>query len=163
MRATVFNTEQLVVHMATAASATHLDDRRLSKALMYREHAAFLFEARTRVGFFTHHFSFLLTSAYLNMWKAITTILGDPSIDRDYQSRFRTFALPDGYWDDHVKPLKQVRDDVDVAHYSLEPDTITRVEESFGSAGQVCKVVLNAYIAHLLSTPDAAVDSTMRN
>jgi hypothetical protein len=160
IRATMFNTEQLVQHMVNAAASAHLDDPRLSKALMYREDAAFLFEARARVGVFTHHFSFLLTSAYLNMWKAITTILGDPSMDSDYQSRFHTFGLPKGFWDDNVKPLKKVRDDVDVAHYSLETDTIERVERSFGEAGKVCKVVIKAYIAYLGSLPDTGLEPT---
>lgn len=163
MHATMFNTEQFVQHIVTAAASAHLDDPRLSKALMYREHAAFLFEARTRVGFFTHHFSFLLTSAYLNMWKAITTILGDPSIDGDYQSRFQTFGLPKGYWDDNVKPLKKIRDDVDVAHYSLETDTIQIVEGAFGVAGQVCKAVIKAYVAYLGSTPSPGLEPTARS
>ncbi len=149
MRATMFNTEQLVQHIGTAAASAQLDDPRLSKALMYREHAAFLFEGRMRVGFFSPHFSFVLTSAYLNMWKAITTILGDPSIDSDYQSRFQKFGLPKGYWDDNVKPLKKIRDEVDVAHYSLETDTIQILDGAFGAAGQVCKVVIKAYVAHL--------------
>jgi hypothetical protein len=153
-RATMFNTEQLIGHIATAAASAQLDDPRLSKSLMYREHAAFLFETRMRVGFFTPHFSFLLTSAYLNIWKAIATILGDPSIDSDYQSRFKKFGLPKGYWDDTVKPLKKIRDDVDVAHYSLATDTIEIVEGAFGAAGQVCKVVVKAYVGHLNSTPN---------
>jgi hypothetical protein len=157
-RVTMFNTEQLVGHIATAAASSQLDDPRLCKSLMYREHAAFLFETRLRVGFFTPHFSFLLTSAYLNMWKAITTILGDPSIDRDYQSRFRNLGLPKGYWDEYVKPLKKIRDDVDVAHHSLETDTIQIVEGAFGAAGQVCKTVLKAYVVHLNSTPNPGVE-----
>lgn len=163
IRATMFNTEQLVDHIGTAATSAQLDDPRLSKSLMYREHAAFLFDTRMRAGFFTPHFSFLLTSAYLNMWKAITTILGDPSIDSDYQSRFQKFGLPKGYWDDNVKPLKKIRDDVDVAHYSLEADTIQIVEGAFGAAGQVCKVVVKAYVAHLNSTPNLGLEPTARN
>lgn len=162
IRATMFNTEQLVGHIMTAAASAHLDDPKLSKSLMYREHAAFLFETRVRVGFFTPHFAFLLTSAYLNMWKAITTILGDPSMDSDYQSRFQKFGLPKGYWDDDVKPLKKIRDDVDVAHYSLETDTIQIVEGAFGAAGQVCKVVVKAYVAHLKSTPNPGLEPTAR-
>jgi hypothetical protein len=152
----------LVGQIATAAASSQLDDPRLSKSLMYREHAAFLFETRLRVGFFTPHFSFLLTSAYLNMWKAITTILGDPSIDSDYQSRFLNFGLPKGYWDGHVRPLKKIRGDVDVAHYSLETDTIPIVEGAFGAAGQVCKAVLKAYVVHLNSTNDRSTHEIAR-
>lgn len=162
-RVTMFNTDQLSRNIETAAASSHLEDPRLSKALLYREHAAFLFESRLRVGFFTPHFAFLLTSAFLNIWKAITVVLGDPSIDGDHQSRFQTFGLPKGYWDERVKPLKKIRDNVDVAHHSLENDAIQVVEGAFGTAGQVCKEVIKAYVAHLNSAPNNRLEPMARD
>lgn len=149
IRATAYNTALLNQHIQGAAASTRLDDERLTKALMYREHAAFLFELRTRVGLFSPHFAFLLTSAYLNMWKAITAILGDPKKDSDHQKRFRTFGLPDNFWKEEVVPLMKVRHDYDVAHYSLDDGAIKQVEQSFGRAGHVCRTVIKAYVRHL--------------
>lgn len=146
---TVFDTARLQERIASAAHSAALDDPQLTKALLYREHAALLFELRTGVGLFSPHFAFLLTSAFLNMWKAITAILGEPGTDSDYQSRFLEFGLPGGYWQNKVKRLQDVRNDFDVAHYSLDEGAVGRVEESFAAAGQVCREVIVAYIGHL--------------
>jgi hypothetical protein len=156
VHATAYNTGLLKQHIEATAAATRLDDDRLTKALMYREHAAFLFQLRAGVGMFTPHFSFLLTSAYLNMWKAITAILGDPTKGSDYQKRFRRFGLPEDFWKDEVAPLMKVRHNFDVAHYSLDESAIAQVEQSFGKAGQVCKTVIGAYVRHLGTRPAEA-------
>ena len=95
----------------------------------------------------------MLTSAYLNMWKAITAMLGDPTKDSDYQKRFRTFGLPENFWKDEVAPLMKVRHNFDVAHYSLDEGAIAQVEQSFGKAGLVCKTVIGAYVRHLGTLP----------
>jgi hypothetical protein len=75
--------------------------------------------------------------------------LGEPCVDSDYQNRFLRFGLTKGYWQDRVRPLQDVRNDFDVAHYSLSPGDIERVEKSFAVAGTVCREVLQAYVKYL--------------
>lgn len=56
---------------------------------------------------------------FLQFWKALATIVGDPSRDRDHQMRFRTIGLGKGqpsYYADTLKPLHDIRNQFDVAH-----------------------------------------------
>jgi hypothetical protein len=156
VRATIYSLDGLEKNVRAAVTRCSTEDERLTKALLYYEHARFLFRMCEYAGFFSPHFSFLLTSAYLNLWKAITLILGEPGTDLDYQSRFRSFELPKNYWRDEVQPLAEVRNAFDVAHYSMDSAAIERVETSFGKAEQLCRTVLRAYADYLVNPTSAA-------
>lgn len=157
---TIYSISGLRDTILEAASLGSLSDDTLSQALVYHEHAQWLFSLRAGLPLLSPHFAYVVTSAYLHLWKTITAILGDPAKDRDYQSRYRTYGLSKNFWADRVKPIRDVRNDQDVAHYSLELDAIERVERSFGDAHEVCKVVIRAYSKYLLgaAAADAAGD-----
>ena len=149
-RITAYNTGGLAANMMAAAKRCSVDDDRLTKSLLYYEHAQFLYRLREPVGIFSPHFSFLLTSAFLQVWKGIATIVGEPGTDSDYQRRFTQYGLPENYWQDVLRPLADVRNDFDVAHYSLDQSAIERVEVAFGKAQNVCRAVIKAYSDYLL-------------
>lgn len=86
---------------------------------------------------------------FLQYWKAIASVLGDPSSssDKDYQSRHRTYGLPKDYFILRVRPLHDIRNDFDVAHLvSLDaPSFVERsvVEDVRATAAEV----IGAYVA----------------
>lgn len=134
--------------MNAAAAMSSNDDAVLQKALIYMEHAQVLMHA----SHFHPHLesrAFLIAPAFLSVWKALTVILGDPSTDRDYQSRVRRFGFPRGFWTDRVKPIKDVRDSMDVAHYSLELDVENGIRTAYWDAERLCREVLLKYFRWL--------------
>jgi hypothetical protein len=144
VHATFYNLPELVTRIEKAAARAHLCDERLDKALLYYEHARFLFNARGYAAQDGVHDSLLITSAYLHLWKCIAVLLGDPGTDRDYQSRYKQFGLPKDYWRTTIQPLYEVRCEYDVAHHSLSADALGRVEAAFMRAAEVCREVIGA-------------------
>lgn len=65
-------------------------------------------------------FQSLLPLRFLQFWKALTVITGDTS-DKDHQSRSKKLGLGSQFYSDRVKPLKDLRDQFDVAHVA-DPD-----------------------------------------
>lgn len=132
--------------MVAAAAMSSIDDPVLQKALIYMEQAQVLMG---QAHFHPHLASraFLIAPAYLNVWKAITVILGDPSSDRDYQSRFREFGFEKNFWRHRVKPVKDVRDSMDVAHYSLEDGVEKEIREAYWGAERLCRDIIRQYFA----------------
>lgn len=146
-----YDLDAVRIQMKKAAERAAIDDDRLSRALTYFEHACFLNEeAAQRAQSGSTHGNFLFASAFLHYWKAITCVLGDPSTDRDYQSRFRTFGLPPGFWEERLKPLKRVRDNADVAHHELSGQAVTEVRSHLGNVLAACRDTLDAYSSYLL-------------
>lgn len=157
MNCTLYNLDELRQRIRLAARRSLTEDTRLMRALVYYEHARFLLSIRTDLSPpMSAHGRYLLASAFLHFWKAITVVLGDPGTDRDYQRRFRKIGLPANYWKATVEPLKNVRDDADVAHYQLDDEAIGRVEATIPMADSVCRQVLERYSEHLNTGPVAA-------
>jgi hypothetical protein len=150
-RVTVYNLTTLADAIYEAGRRSGVEDEKLSKALLYYEHASFLFELRTHVGMFSSHFAFVLTSAYLHAWKAIALILGEPGTDSDYQSRYKQFGLPKDYWKTEIRPLYEIRNQYDVAHCSMDADAISQVQGAFGKAVEACRRIIKAYSDYLSS------------
>jgi hypothetical protein len=161
MEGTIYSLDSLRERILAAAALSVIEDDTLSRALVYHEHAHWLFSLRSGLPMLSPHFAYVMTSAYLHLWKTITTILGDPAKDRDHQRRFRKYGLPKGFWNDQVKPLQDVRNDNDVAHYSLDPEAIKTAELSFGRAHEVCKTVIRAYTGYLVNQAVAESASGM--
>lgn len=70
---------------------------------------------------------------FLQFWKALATVVGDPSQDQDHQKRFRTFGLGAGnaaYYAEVLRPLHDIRNQFDVAHIaSLDaPQFVTEAD-----------------------------------
>jgi hypothetical protein len=60
---------------------------------------------------------------FLQLFKALVVLVGEPGVDSDYQRRARHLDLPADFWQSRVKPLYDVRNDEDVAHYRLAEPT----------------------------------------
>lgn len=143
---TMYNLDRLIGEIENAAKFFQLSDPILDKALQYYEHSLYLYEKRTEiVDVLSRHFNYLISAVFLNMWKALTTIIGDPSIDKDYQSRYKRLGFGYEFFKSKIEYVKDIRNQYDVAHYHVEQDRIKKVEQNFGKAKEVVISVLKAY------------------
>jgi hypothetical protein len=147
--ATMYSLKDLADRVQAGFAGTAIVDKRLDRALAYFESAVLLRDAFVSAAFATTRASMLQALSFLQLWKAIATVLGEPGADSDYQSRFRDIGLPAGYWQHRVQPLYKVRNDEDVAHYTLDDGPSPVLVTSFGQAFAVCQEVLRAYCQHL--------------
>jgi hypothetical protein len=157
LRATFYDLDKLKKTIQEAANRAGLGDEKLSKSLLYHEHAVLLYSLQSQLPHGSPHQSYVVTSAYMHVWKSITVILGDPANTndrRDYQSRFRKYGLQRGYWEEKVKPILNIRNSDDVAHYTLDDEAHERVKSSIGFAIEVSKEVIHAYSAFLRRSRD---------
>lgn len=117
-RATIYNTQEVAERVGTAATWAASVDAVAQKALFYFEHACLLQEFSETLPLSSPHAVFSRALAFLQLFKALTAIVGDPSSDRDYQSRCKRLGLGKDFWQVKAKPLYDIRNDDDVAHYS---------------------------------------------
>lgn len=94
------------------------------------------FNARTR--------AFLKSEIFLNYYKAITTILGEPGIDKDYQSCYRRFNISHDYYRNEVVPLRKIRNDYDIAHYQLK-ENLEKLQKLINNVDKVRKSALEVF------------------
>lgn len=143
---TTYDLEALNRDLVTAGAYSILDDERLSRAMDYYEQALLLFERRTRlVQVLSNRHTQLISSIFLNLWKALTTIVGDPSRDRDHQRRYRELGLPYEFYATRIRHLHDLRNEFDVAHYALDEAASQRVESEYGEAKKTVEEVLRSY------------------
>ena len=150
---TSYNLLALESALEQAASSVAFEDLRLTLAIDYYQQALLLFGSRRLISdpLFRQH-SMLISAAFLNLWKAISSIVGDPSIDNDYQSRYRNLGFDYEFFQEHIEKVRELRNDFDIAHYSLEIEDLKAVEEQFGEASQIAQEVLKRYRESLSAT-----------
>jgi hypothetical protein len=117
-QATFFNIEELHDRVARAVEWATIADAAAKKALFYFEHACLLNEFAQTLPPTSPHAAFSRALAFLQLFKALTSIVGDPSSDHDYQSRCRRLDLARDFWQTKARPLYDIRNEEDVAHYS---------------------------------------------
>jgi hypothetical protein len=145
-KTTVYNFADLQKKVEKAAYwATH-GDAAARKALFYSEHAALLRQFSETLPVDSPHASFSRALAFLQLFKALTALVGDPSSDPDYQSRFRRLGLPSDFWLSRAKPLYNVRNDEDVAHYSHAMPKNMDFYQQYGDAMAIFREALDAYV-----------------
>lgn len=115
---TTYNIQEISERATTAANWVNCADERMKKALFYFDHSCLLDEFAGTLPMGDRHASLSRSMAFLQLFKAITAILGDPSRDRDYQRRARQIGLERDFWAKRAKPLYRIRNDEDVAHYT---------------------------------------------
>ncbi len=143
---TTYDLPGLVSNIKEAESYASFVDQRLQRALEYYEHAQLLYERRGSIADMTsRHFTRLVATVLLNHWKAVSTVVGDPSVDRDYQSRYRQLGFDRQFFKNRIEVLRNLRNKYDVAHYSLAPDDLARVEAEVGQAQQTAIEVIKKY------------------
>ena len=127
-----------------------LSDERLSRAIEYFEHALFLFEIAQGLSFSSKgHSGLCMSEAFLNLWKCATSIVGDPTIPKDgHQKRCRELGLTDAQ-ETSLRQIRRLRNDHDVAHYSLSTRSKQIVEREFGNALRTVATLVQHYRRHL--------------
>jgi hypothetical protein len=146
---TTYDLVQLRERMLAAVKIARHDEPLLRKALLYFDHALLVFGEASNMPFKSPHEAFYRGLAFLQLYKGLSLVIGEPGTDRDYQSRFRKLGLPHDFLSTRVKPLYDVRNDEDVAHYSREfPDSDAFVAR-FQQAVAVFRDTLVAYARSL--------------
>ena len=128
-----------------------LKNRRLDMALEYFNRATYLtrsqLEARLDLPFLWGASS-LRGEAFLNYWKSITAVLGDPKREgKRFQSFYKKLGLDRNFMETDVERLKTMRNDYDVAH-SLDAGSDGRfdiADEDLNVAAGAAKRVVGAY------------------
>ena len=120
-------------------------DDRSRKAMLYFDHACLLADFAWTLPLTGPHATFSYALAFLQLFKALVAIVGEPGVDRDYQRRAVDLGLSTDFWSSRVKPLYLIRNDEDVAHYSLQPPEPGAFLSHFRDAAGVFKEALSAY------------------
>ncbi|MCI0561126.1 MAG: hypothetical protein MN733_21790, partial [Nitrososphaera sp.] len=127
-----YNTMQLVERICLAAQLLEVNDERLERAIFYFNLSLATYKAaQETTGTNWDWFTGLVSSALLNLYKAATSILGDPSVRADkHQRRIKELRLSSEDIDD-FKNLKSFRDSFDVAHYTLNEKESQEIHSVF--------------------------------
>ena len=145
----IYNTQELAEKVKAAAAWAEMKDQASEKALFYYEHASLLYEFSRTLPFRSPHATLSRAMAFLQLFKALTSLIGDPSSDKDYQSRAKKIGLAPDFWKDKAKPLYEIRNDSDVAHYSKSMPEPHAFLEAYEQAVEVFTEALRAHIAYL--------------
>lgn len=155
---TVYDIEHLRNHIVESQKYQNLVDQRLERACRYFGHARFLFIKRMQIADpLSEHFNMLIASVYLNLWKAASAIVGDPSNreDSDYKSRYKKFGFDEEYFNTKIERIRKLRNDYDVAHYTLDDERIGDIEKNFGKADAIVTEIIQRYREYLLENNDS--------
>ena len=71
LNVTAYNLETFSENLQKAASRSHIKDERFEKSILYYEHARLLFTLRNHIDSLSSHYSFLIASVYLQLWKKV--------------------------------------------------------------------------------------------
>ena len=145
-RVTHYHLEQLSKDIQEAETACFVQDVVLDRALQYYEHAILLYERRGQIAdVLSRHYQYLISAVFLTLWKAVSTIVGDPSHDRDYQKRYKKFGFDYQFFTSKIQHLNKLRNSYDVAHYSLNENLLKEVDVNVGEAQSIAAEVLRLY------------------
>ncbi len=143
MAVATYDLAKLRQNVIDAQRFTALEDSVLERALDYFDHALYLYEQRNLTANpFSRHFHMIISSAFLNLSKAMALLVGDPSKDKDHQSRYKSLGLDHDFYKKRIEPVREVRNKYDVAHCDMSHDSLEAVERAFGDAlATVCEVI----------------------
>ncbi|MDA2912886.1 hypothetical protein MYX77_02805 [Acidobacteriia bacterium AH_259_A11_L15] len=148
-----YNLDELTKSFGKALAAVILQDQPLERSLIYYDRFLLLQEMAQQIDTLGREFGYLTAEMLLNLYKSITTILGDPSKDRDYQSRFKKIGLPNDFWQNRVEPIKKARDALDVAHYTYT-ESPEQLRKKVGEANAACRETIKSYVEWLAGNPN---------
>jgi hypothetical protein len=149
---THYNLEQLKTAVRDAERYASLQDQQLLRALQYFEHASWLFARRNQIADpGSRHFDFLIAAVFLNLWKAASSIVGDPTMDRDYQRRYRELGFDHTFFQDRIEKLRALRNEFDVAHYHLSSQRLSELEEKYGEATATVTEIIGRHRERLVA------------
>ncbi len=147
---TNYDLEHVSSKIDEAERMSALEDPVLNRALQYYEHAMFLFDRRNQIAdLFSSHFRYMISEIFLNMWKAATAIIGDPSVDNDYRSRYRRLGIDREFFEKKIEVVRNIRNDYDVAHYRIDEKRLTEIERNYGLVKEVAERIIRDYRQYL--------------
>ncbi len=150
---TAYNLERMKRNIELAQEFLSLSDLKLDKAIQYFEQAIMLNKERSKIApIFSRNHSQIVSSIFLNLWKALSVVVGDPSVDSDYQKRYKTLGFDYDYFKTKIEWIRELRNDYDVAHYSISEQEIEEIKDNFGKAQKIDVEVLQRYREVLLVT-----------
>jgi hypothetical protein len=149
---TSYNLEHMKQTIQEAEAFCSFQDSVLERALQYFDHALLLYEKRGQIDdVLSRHYQKLIAAVFLNLWKAVSTIVGDPSTDNDYQRRYKKFGFNHDFFKSKIEHLRNMRNSYDVAHYSLDDNLNNTINANFGEAQNIAAEVLRRYRQYLLN------------
>lgn len=92
----------------------------------------------------------LAREAISNFYRAIATLIGDPSKDRDYQSRYRSFGISRNYFTDEIEWLRTLRNRQGIGHYSTDELALEDLFSWTQRARGIATDVISHFKDHLL-------------
>ncbi len=153
---TQYNLEQLKQDIQEAESFCSIQNSLLERALEYFDHALFLYDMRSQVtDVLSRHYQKLIAAVFLNLWKAVSTIVGGPNTDRDYQRRYRKLDFDYVFFTEKIEHLRNMRNSYDITHYSLDDKLLSEVDANYGAAQNIAVEVLRRYREYLLEQNDS--------
>jgi len=149
--------------VAAAERVAQTGDAVMTKALVYYEHGLHLYETyqsaetgsqgiKDHVDFLATHYALTLADCLLSWYKAITAVLGDPATSegkKSYRETYKDLGLSDEFFRTRIETLRRLRNDADVAHYSLERRGLEKIRGVLKGAKETTETVLRAYRDHL--------------
>jgi hypothetical protein len=154
-----YDLDRLRKHLGEAEQYHPLDDGRLNRALQYFQLALFQIEERSRIQPIAATYDrigvreWYLSSAYLNLWKALASVVGDPSRDSNHQSRYKQLGISYEFYRNRIQKMHKARNGLDVAHASLDEGKIQELESEFEEALDTVVLVVDSYRQFLASQP----------
>lgn len=149
-----YNLDELKKVVSVSFGWAAVADDRARKSLYYFESSLLLRDYARSLTFGPTHRSFATAMAFLQLFKALVAIIGEPKVDRDYQGRANALGLAPRFWDERVRPYYQIRSDEDVAHYSLEPVDDKKIEAAFSGAFAAFREALTAHMGKIVPRGD---------
>ena len=157
-KATIYDLEHLSNSIQEAIKYQNISDEKLLRSLQYFRLAMFELEERKRVIPIITTFErkgvrdWFISSIFLNLWKALSTIVGDPSQDKDHQRRYESLGFDYDFYLRKIKKAHGLRNNYDVAHYSLDEEKITQIDANISEVLETVISVISRYRDYLLKS-----------
>jgi hypothetical protein len=143
----LYDLRQLGATLSEAADMLRnaVGDTRLAQAVRYFGLGDDLSELLTRSTAFDYGAS-LAPIRFLQYWKSLATIVGDPSTDKDHQSRHAGLSLGRQYFRREINPLHAIRNQFGVAHIADPNAPRIVTDANVRKCRKIAAEVIHAYI-----------------
>ena len=153
--ATIYDLNLLLSRLKKACEGLRIQDKTLSKALLYFSHGIYLrrtaFEPTTSLQDYRVDLM-LYSESFLSLWKSLTVIIGDTSKKDNVNHRISELGFGATYFSEKIEPLRKIRNNRDVAHYDIDVDSAIETARLLPKLIEVTTEVINRYIEYRRST-----------
>lgn len=99
----------------------------------------------------------MISSCFLHLYKAATAVAGHPTKKDRHQKLTNELGLDPEFSTVRLKALREIRNDFDVAHYSVQPVSRDEIDRVFAVSVQTATEALNARRAQLVRQASASI------